>query len=195
MKKRRIAVTGGIGSGKSYFANALKEMGFDVFSCDEIYKELACDKVYVEKIEREFGVPPINGCLDRSALSKIVFCDQAKLKRLNEIAHPLIMEKLLRKMDSCERICFAEVPLLFEGGYESLFDEIVVVIRDKAQRIAAVVQRDGVDELSVVKRMENQFDYDDIQNLKKLKNVTVLNNEGGEGEFLEKIKLFVKRFV
>ena len=195
MKKMRIAITGGIGSGKSFVLDAIKQMGYETFSCDEIYREICDEKNYVRRLEEEFGKVSLNGKLDKAALAKIVFSDEEKLKKLNEIAHPIIMKNLSERMDKIKDVCFVEVPLLFEGGYEDLFDKIIVVTRDKKERIAAVLERDNTDENSVLKRMEKQFDYDKLNSQKSSPKIVILENKGSVGEFITKIKLLVKQVL
>ena len=157
----RIAVTGGIGSGKSAVMDILKEKKHPVFSCDEIYKEIIRDSLYIKRIGEAFPSCIKNGEIDRAELSKIVFKDKNLLNRLNEISHPLIMQRLLQKMGDIESgLIFAEVPLLFEGGFADLFDAILVVRRDMRLRLRAVALRDGLANEEIIKRMSAQFNYD-----------------------------------
>ncbi len=77
-------------------------------------------------------------------------------------------------------LSFAEVPLLFEGGYERLFDAVLVVMRKKAARAAAVRKRSGLTEEETLARMASQFDYETLP-----AGCTVLYNDGTLAE-LEK---------
>ena len=159
----KIAITGGIGSGKSTVAKIIAESGYPVISCDEIYKELLTDSNFLNKLSSEFGVilTP-DGTLSRNKLSAIVFSDSSKLAKLNEITHPTIMDSALNQM-SGEGLFFCEVPLLFENGYEKLFDNSIVILRDNALRISAVSMRDDKTENEVKKRINNQFDYNNSE--------------------------------
>lgn len=162
---QKIAITGGIGSGKSCVLEEIKKHGYEGFSCDEIYKEVIRQKEYVEKIKDVFPSVVKNGKdgegIDRKELSRIVFQDEEALKQLNEIAHPLIMSALERKMNAAQgEYVFAEVPLLFEGNYQDIFDRVIVVLRDKKLRIEAIVRRDGVETREAELRIERQFDYE-----------------------------------
>lgn len=179
--KKRIAITGGIGSGKSTVRNLIKDRGFPAFSCDEIYAELINDRQYIEKITAMFPEVVQNGEIDKKCLSKIVFADATARKRLEDVAHPLIMQKLLHLIDKkTHGLVFAEVPLLFEGGYQNLFDAIIVVVRDKEERIASVQQRDSVSRAEVLSRMNAQVSYDDVVNKIK-ENIPVYILENKEG--------------
>ena len=162
---QKIAITGGIGSGKSCVLEEIKKHGYEGFSCDEIYKEVIRQKEYVEKIKDVFPSVVKNGKdgegIDRKELSRIVFQDEGALKQLNEIAHPLIMSALERKMNAAQgEYVFAEVPLLFEGNYQDIFDRVIVVLRDKKLRVEAIVRRDGVETREAELRIERQFDYE-----------------------------------
>lgn len=155
----KIAITGGIGSGKSTVASIIAEQGYQVISCDDVYRRLLESEAVVELLAKEFGNIINFGKLDRKKLADIVFCDEKKLQRLNEITHPLIMEQTFKLMRE-ESIAFCEVPLLFESGYEKYFDGVIVVLRDKDERVNSVVKRDNIPENAVLSRICNQFDYE-----------------------------------
>ena len=156
----KIAVTGGIGSGKSAVCRILKERGYPVFSCDEINRTLLSEKSYLDGLCALFPACVKDGKLNKAALSALVFSDKEALKTLNAYAHPRISERLRREMDSAEKTCFAEIPLLFESGMAKQFDCAIVVLRNKEERIRAVVARDGLTPEQAEARMKQQFDYD-----------------------------------
>lgn len=175
----KIAITGGIGSGKSTVAEIIAKQGYTVISCDAVYSRLLSDKEFLNVLSAEFGdILTEEGTLDRKRLSTVVFSDKAKLAKLNELTHPAIMERALEEM-SGEGIYFCEVPLFFENNFEKLFDGVIVILRDKSIRISAVTERDNKTESEVVSRINNQFDYDNskfeeyyvIHNNRNLKNL------------------------
>ena len=156
----KIAVTGGIGSGKSTVSEIIRGKGYPVFSCDQIYSELLTSKDFLKKLENEFdGVISSDGTLDRKRLSEIVFNNDEALKKLNAITHPEIMAAAKKKMERHE-VSFLEVPLLFENGFENLYDSVIVVLRDREERIKSVMARDGTSREKVTLRLKSQFDYD-----------------------------------
>lgn len=174
----KIAITGGIGSGKSAALACVREMGYTAFSCDEIYKEIILTPAYVQKVQAIFPSCVVDGKINRKALSDIVFSDEKSREKLNGIAHPMIMERLEFLMNSGENsLVFAEVPLLFEGGYEGLFDKIIVIVRDYEARIQDVMRRDGTDKISVIKRMQAQFPYEQKDCKMQTSNVVVVGND------------------
>ena len=157
----KIAITGGIGSGKSLVLELIKAKGYPVFSCDEIYRRLTENEGYLAVLRREFPCVFENGFFDKKKLSSIVFSDSEKLKKLNGIAHPIIMQTLLRQMEeSNSEKTFAEVPLLFEGNFADLFDKIIVVYRPLEDRIQSIIKRDSCNRAQALQRIANQFDYE-----------------------------------
>lgn len=185
---KKIAITGGIGSGKSAVLKIVQEFGYPVYSCDAIYKELLEDSIYIQKVEGLFPECVIKGRIDKALLAKFVFLSAENRKKINELAHPLIMERLMRQMEQESNLSFAEVPLLFEGGYEDLFDEIWVVMRDKNARIESVICRDNMSRSDALLRIAAQFDYDDASEKMQMKNIKKIYNEGSIFALKEKIK-------
>jgi len=181
MKKIKIAVTGGIGSGKSVALEYLRGKGYPVFSCDEIYKKIIHCSEYIEKIGHLFPDVIIEGNINRRKLAEIVFTDEIKRKQLDDVAHPLIMQQLMSEMEKCaDDLIFAEVPLLFEGGFEYLFDKIIVILRDKNCRIRGIEKRDFISMEEAEDRLKAQFDYDSPAAIQKMNDggaLIIYNNE------------------
>ncbi len=180
---KTVAITGGIGSGKSTVLNILKNKGYPTFSCDEIYKELIFDKQYIKSISENFKNVVFDGVIDRKKLAEKVFSDEKKLELLNEIAHPLIMQRLQEKIKRIDDgLVFAEIPVLFESkeDYAKNFSKIIVVRRNKSKRIESVIERDEVTKEDVEKRILAQYDYDTFNSLANLKQYPVefLINDG-----------------
>lgn len=156
----KIAITGGICSGKSTVAKIIKEQGYPVISCDEVYGELLNNIEFVNSIDSEFGnIKNSDGTLNREKLSEIVFNDSKKLQRLNSLTHPQIMKRAMQLM-SGNGIYFCEVPLLFEGGFEKLFDNVIVVLREKGERVRELIKRNNIVENQAILRINSQFDYE-----------------------------------
>lgn len=187
MKQNKIyvAVTGGIGSGKSTVIGMIRKMGYPVFSADEISRTIYADPRIQEKIKRHFPECISEMGIDRAKLSGIVFSDKDRLEMLNSITHPAIMENLFLEMEkSTSVLVFAEVPLLFEEGYERRFDQVIVVLRDRESRIASVQVRDGLSKEEVVARIKNQFDYEK----NKIIAHTLIYNDGDLNALYQKVE-------
>lgn len=148
----RIAVIGGIGSGKSEVMKIAKERGFFCLSADEINAELLKTPSYIQKIATLFPSVVANGVVDKGALAKIVFSDQNERKKLNALAHPEIM----RVISECKESSLAvELPLFIEGGDEA-FDEIVYVRAPLFKRIARLKKGRGMSVKQAVSRIRSQ---------------------------------------
>ena len=193
--KKKIAVTGGIGSGKSIALSYIKGLGFPVFSCDLIYKKIIQQKEYVEKVGEFFPEAIINNQIDRKKLSTIVFQNSAKLKLLNELAHPLILKELDKEISQENKdVVFAEVPLLFENNLQDKFDKVIVVYRDISKRIEAICKRDGIPPEAAQARINNQFDYDKyMEVLKKDNRVYIFANNQTKENLYKNIDNFIAK--
>lgn len=175
--KRYIAITGGIGSGKSTVAHIIEELGYPVFSADAVARGIYDDPFVRKELCTRFPSCMNAGNLDRAALAEIVFTDATALQTLDAITHPVIMRHLWDLMEAVQSdsmLVFAEVPLLLEGGYENTFDGVIVVRRPLEQRIQAVSRRDGLTREQVLARIKNQFDY----KKNSLLGHTVIDNDG-----------------
>jgi len=184
--KLKIAVTGGIGSGKSTVCEIIKKSGYPVFSCDEIYTELFNGGFFTDGIVKAFGDGALNseGKVDKKKLSAIVFADEKKLRILNGITHPKIFERMFSEAEKCAAdVRFFEVPVLFECGYEKLFDKVIVVLRREEERINSVMQRDDLPREKVLNRLKNQYNY----NFSKFSEYYVIHNDGKIVDLTDKV--------
>ena len=166
LRKIKIAVTGGIGSGKSTVLQAIRENGYPVFSCDEIYKSVIKSSAYIQCLQSLFPCCINDGEINRKKLAEVVFENEENRKKINSIAHPMIMSMLfseIKKSDST--LNFAEVPLLFEGNFEDCFDFVIIIRRDITKRIESIKARDGLSNEEIENRLQAQIDYDNKKNL------------------------------
>ena len=195
---KKIAITGGIGSGKSTVLNLIKMQGFPIFSCDEIYKDVVKSIEYIQKIAETFPTVVKDGNIDKQILSSLIFNDASKRELLNQIAHPLIMKKLFDEMDlSNSDFVFAEVPLLFEGDFENLFDAVIVVKRDRKSRVSAVAARDHLAKIDVENRISVQFAYDTPDGMTRIKNCNayVLENKDSINNLSNKLNVILQKII
>lgn len=179
----KIAVTGGIGSGKSSVSRIIEELGFNVVYTDSITAELERRADVIEKIGGIFPSAVKDGSLDRRKLAAEAFASPDKLNRLNALLHPLVMEETFRRL-SLEDVGFAEVPLLFESGYGDKFDKIIVVLRNRDERINSVMARSGLSRAEVKARVSRQIPYDKTD----FTGYVTIVNDGAEAELESKVK-------
>ena len=185
-----IAITGGIGSGKSTAIEVIKGLGYTVISADQTYKELLNDQTFVNGVHNAVGIKTDSKTLDRVAVSTAVFNDSKKLKDLNAFTHAKIYDKMFN-LSKGKGVVFHEVPLLFESGYQQKYDKVIVIMRDLGLRIKSVEKRSGLSRGEIEKRIKNQFDY---ENLDKNKH-TVITNDGSVEEFSAKVKAVVNEIL
>ena len=189
-----IAITGGIGSGKSTALEILNKLGYKSFNADIIYKDLLLNEDFTLEISRALSVEPIliggRLTLDRKAVAALVFKDESALNKLNSITHPLIMKEMIKRAKECDGLVFCEVPLLFEGGYENLFDCVFVVKRNNGKRFESVVKRDGKSLEQVKSIAQKQFDYNKIS---QNEHTFIIENDGDEIRLAEKLKVAIQQ--
>ena len=147
-----VALTGGIGAGKSEALRAFARHGAATISSDEIVHELLRSDEEVGRAIVERHGPRVEGAegIDRAELGRIVFADRAELDWLERLLHPRVVrqylawrEELARRPEP-PRVAVVEVPLLYETGGEERFDEVVVVTAPSAVRAArSAVPDDG----------------------------------------------------
>jgi dephospho-CoA kinase len=131
-----VAVTGGIGAGKSELLHAFERQGAAVVSSDDIVHTLLRQDADVKRaVVQRFGEEVLgpDGEIDRGAVARIVFSSRRQLKWLEELLHPLVVATYLRwreqlgELDEPPEVCITEVPLLYEVGGETRFDKVVAV--------------------------------------------------------------------
>lgn len=159
-----VGLTGGIGCGKSEVRRILANAGITVLDADTLARELSDSNVGIIKaIKEEFGEEMYDesGRLRRKALAQIVFNDRKKLEKLNGIIHPRVIRAVEREIEQRqaqgEKIVVIDAALHYEIKWNESMDLMVVVNAPLEARLVRVQQRDGVDEASVRRRMENQL--------------------------------------
>ena len=138
-KKLKIAITGSIGSGKSAFADFIKEAGYTIIKADDISKEiLARNNEVKEKVINAFGKESFTDSeINRKYLAEKVFSDPGNVMIINSILHPLVIKKvndlMLEELKKSDRI-FVEAALIYEADMEELFDYVVLITAGKEVR-------------------------------------------------------------
>ena len=188
-----IAITGGIGSGKSTALKIIEKLGYKSFSADKIYSELILEEDFIKEISSALGVSvlTVNGKirLNKAEISNKVFNDKNALKTLNSITHPKIMQRMIDSAKAQNGLVFCEVPLLFEGGFESLFDYVFIIKRIDKERFESASLRDSKTIKQIEEIAKNQFDYAKIQ---ENAHTLIIENNGNETALAEKIELAIK---
>lgn len=159
MERRTIAVTGGIGAGKSMVSTVLRIAGYNVYDCDQRAKELMNTSVSIKKaLQERFGNDIyIDGILNRSSLSDIIFNDNDALSFVNNVVHPAVRADILRWINQQQRMpVFIETAILKEGGLDSMVDEVWNVTAPLETRITRVMRRNSTTREKVIERIATQ---------------------------------------
>jgi dephospho-CoA kinase len=159
-----LGITGGMGSGKTTVANYLKDKGAAVIDADELGREVlkkgtgAFDETKEAFGQRIFGT---DGEINRKKLGDIVFKDKEKLKKLNDITHKFIIEKINLKIDELKNdknismiVIDAAIPV--KRGFIDVTDEIWAVITDRESRIQRIMGKSDLTYYEAVDRIDAQ---------------------------------------
>lgn len=134
MNHPRIAITGGIGSGKSYVCRMLQERGIEVFNCDLAAKAIiAHDHDVRQRLAALLGEP-----LSKQSLSRYIRAEAAHAARVNAIVHPRVAQAFAES-----GLQWMECAILFESGFDRLVDRVVVVTCPEDERIRRIMARDA----------------------------------------------------
>ncbi|MCL1949903.1 MAG: dephospho-CoA kinase [Turicibacter sp.] len=193
-----IGLTGGISTGKSTVIKWFLEDGIPVLDADAIVHGLQQPGTeLLRQIEEVFGGVMLNpdGSLNRQALGQLIFTDETAKETLNQLIHPLVRDALNQGIETArskgEKIIVLDVPLLFESGFETLVDEVVVVYAPREVQLARLMERDGIDEAYAKAKIASQGCLED-----KRKRAHYVLDNGGSLEGLrreyEKLKEVLK---
>jgi len=160
-----IGITGNIASGKSTVARMFEALGARIIDADEIARIVVEPGAPAwEEIVSEFGrdILEPDGAINRKRLADIVFGDEAKRKRLNDITHPRIRERISDLLREYEKegapVVMVEATLIVEmGGLKSLIDGLIVVTADEETQIERLIRDKGYKREEAVSRLRAQM--------------------------------------
>lgn len=161
----KVAICGGIGSGKSTICQMFKERGVAVYDSDARAKALMNESATLrEALVAEFGEECYaNGELNRAALASKVFGSAEQLAKLNAIVHPAVKEDYLRWHEEQEGdYTILESAILFESGFDALVDKSVAVLAPMPLRVMRAMERDGATKEQIEARIKAQMSDDEL---------------------------------
>lgn len=190
-----VALTGGIGSGKSTVANAFAALGVPLVDADVIAREVVQpDCPALHAIVQRFGPAMLSagGSLDRAALRARIFSDPAEKAWLNGLLHPLIQRQTEQQLRSARTpYVLWVVPLLIENNLQQRANRVLVVDVDRERQIARTLSRDGVSRAQVenilasqVSRQQRLACADDI-----------IDNSGRPEEITDRVATLHQRYL
>jgi len=161
---RIIGLSGGIGAGKSTVARMLKKLGAVVIDADKIGHQVLKKTEVIEKIRRRWGSDVLNrkGEVDRKKLARAVFDDEAELKALQRIVHPLILREIRKRIEEFREesesgVIVLDAPLLHETKLDALCDAVIYVEANRRARANRLKEERGWRMSEVLKREKFQL--------------------------------------
>ena len=189
-----IGITGGISTGKSTFVECLRELmpAATFFDADRAVHALLNRPEVQKQIRREFGTGAFNtaGDLNRAKLRAIVFADASKKRALERILHPRIRRQWrteAKEHRNSPKFFFADIPLLYETGGESLCDRVVVVACSQKLQLARLRKRMSVTSAEAKRMINSQMPLEE-----KIRRADhVIWNNGDRTSLMEQARFLV----
>lgn len=185
----KFAIVGNIASGKSAVENELMQKGFKVFDTDKLSHSIL-ENSKDEVIQEFDGLDVVeNGQISRAKLGKIVFNNKNLKEKLENIIYPKLKDKILKIFDenSSEKFIFISIPLLFEVGWQNLFDKILFVKTDEEIRLNRLMKRNSYSKDEAMARILAQIPQEE----KIKKSDFIICNNGT----LEMLQNEIERFI
>jgi len=159
----RVALTGGIATGKSYVRGRFEALGVPTSDADTFARAVVAPGTDgLEAVVRAFGreVLDASGALDRRKLGAIVFADGAKRQQLEHIVHPAVRAETdawYEHLDPAVPFAISDIPLLYETGRDRDFDKVIVVACEPETQLRRVIERDRLTETEARQRINAQL--------------------------------------
>ena len=186
-----VAITGGIGSGKSSALEILRDLGYPVFSCDEEVSRLYKKRGILKALKKEFPSAVKGRFLlsaDKKEIAKICFTDDSKRLFLETVLSRPALNNALKKAKKINGIAFVEVPLLYECNAQTLFYKTIVIKRGLEKRIESVKSRSALSEEEITARIKKQIDYDSFD----FKDAIVIENNSDIAALKSELETAIK---
>ena len=182
-----VALTGGIGSGKSTVGQIFGDLGAIVTDSDQLARDVVeRGTTGFDQIIAAFGDEVLkNGDLNRAALADLVFKDPAKRKQLEQITHPLIRKAFAKIVESAngDSIVVNQIPLLVESNHDYKFDHVITVSASEAVRIERLLKR-GMNLTQIQQRLQAQSN--DAQR-EKISD-SIIRNDNSQADLLSEVE-------
>jgi dephospho-CoA kinase len=162
----RVALTGGIATGKSTVLRHFRARGIPTIDADQLARDVvAPGTAGLEAVARRFGraVLGADGSLDRRALATVVFADASARAALEAIVHPAVYEAIalwFASLPPAVALAVADIPLLFETGHQGDFDVVIVAACPPEEQVRRVMSRDGISQADARARLAAQWPID-----------------------------------
>ena len=186
----KVAITGQMGSGKTFISNTFKSLGVPLYLSDLEVKRLQNENVDLKKEIKELlgNVYLESGEMDRKKVRELTLLNNYLLKELTDIVMPYALKDFEKFCETHKdsKIILAESAILFETGFDKKFDKIIYVSSDKEKRKEMAIKRDGISEEEYDMRMSGQID----DGLKITKSDYIIENDFTDNVVKKVIDLF-----
>lgn len=187
----RVALTGGIGTGKSTASKILNELGAFIFDADKEAKNILKNNETIQsELIAEFGTDIMSGDekIDNNKLARIAFQDQDHQLRLNSIIHPYVFQEIDKNFDDVLEKCTYDIfvvdaALIYESGADTHMDYVIVITALLKVRMERALQRETLTRDEILKRMDLQWPEEEKIALADF----VIHNDSTEEEFRDSI--------
>ena len=162
-----IGLTGGIVGGKSTVASMFRDLGAKIIDADKLgHSVILPNKPAWKKIVKIFGKDILQNDLtiDREKLGKIVFANQALLKKINEVTHPEITKIIKKEINLArnatsnqEKVLIVDAALIYEAEMDGLMDKIIVVYINEDEQVKRLIKRNNLSKEEVLQRVRSQI--------------------------------------
>lgn len=168
---KRIAITGGIGSGKSFVCAMLRERGFKIYDCDSAARRIMLESADVRnKLVSLIGDNVyIDGKLNKPLLRNFILSGDCYAHKVNSIVHPAVANDFL-----LSGIQTMECAILFSSGFNKLVDKVICVSAPYDVRLKRVMSRDGISEEKAAAWIKRQMCQDEVE----ARSDYIINNDG-----------------
>ena len=167
----KLAVTGGIGSGKSYVCKLLEMRGISIYDCDKAAKHIMASSEDIQsELKRVVGSDVFSdGKLNKAKLASFLLKTESNTLKINNIIHPAVAEDFIKSGYG-----WMECAILFSSGFNRLVDKVICVVAPIDVRIGRIMMRDGISRDKAIEWINKQMPQDEVMSLSDY----VIENDG-----------------
>lgn len=157
----KIAITGGIGSGKSYVCKLLNSRGIDIYDCDAAAKRLMRESADLrQRLTQLIGADTyIDGRLNKAAVAQFLLASEANARAIDNIVHPAVAIDFEQSGQ-----LWMECAILYESGFDRLVDKVIAVVAPLDIRIGRIMRRDNISKSKAEEWIGRQMDQAEVAN-------------------------------
>lgn len=158
----KIAITGGIGSGKSYVCRLLEKRGFSIYDCDNAAKRIIASSAEIQtKLKSVVGENLYDGkTLNKAVLSQFLLASETNTQKINNIIHPAVVTDFIKS-----KMCWMECAILFSSGFDKLVDKVICITAPIEVRLERIINRDGISKHKALEWIDKQMPQENVMAL------------------------------